>query len=96
MTDNEQLTRKQAETCVEQIKLMYPGFTKRPDIYGQPILLDTWDADGRWTVHREDSPYSFASVVPQGRLPGVPAAPDWPEGVAVSPVNDQVLALYPV
>lgn len=90
----DKITREQAEACVEQIKLMYPGF-RNPDIFGQPLLMQDWDADGRWTVHWEDGPWGFATVVPDGMPPGVPAAPNWPQDVAVSPVNEQVLALYP-
>lgn len=88
------LTREQAEAAVEQIKLMYPGYRNR-STFGEPVLRDDWDADGRWTVHWEEGPYLFVSTVPEGRPPGVPAAPNWPEGVWVSPVNGQVLALIP-
>lgn len=87
------IPRATAEACVEKIRDMYPGFSNE-EVFDRPLLL--WDRDGdrKWTIHWEHGPYEFATVVPQGRPPGVPAAVDWPVEVAVSPVNGQVLRLY--
>ena len=91
MTDR--ITREQAEACVEQVKLMYHGYQEDKG-FGRP---EVFEKDDCWHLVWIDGPVLFgtnlARDVTHGS-PGVPPAPDWPEGVRVEEVDRQTAALY--
>lgn len=90
----DKLTREQAEACVEQVKLMFPGYREEQG-FGRPEAVEQDDC---WHLVWTDGPYRFgtnlARDVAHGS-PGVSPAPNWPQGVRVEEVDRQTAALYP-
>jgi hypothetical protein len=88
------ITREQAESCVEQVKLMFHGYKEHRG-FGRPVAVEQDDC---WHLVWTDGPYLFgenlARDVAHGS-PGVPIPPNWPEGIRIEPVDKQTAALYP-